>query len=290
LLPFVFVPGTSMAHVAGRRPSRIVARYSPTRMPVVTRTTGQARTCGGIAFTTRHNPSGARSGTDTLGEADWLRTPSVLGIQGSSRLVDALIGVMCFATLRRKSMRWSAPALRSRRLGYDREYDRRRVLRAVVDDVVRHQRILLVVVVPPRVQISLEMREVAARDLDANAVAGEKSVARRQGAELHLVDLAGLHEHRAVPALAPSDALDGLVQGVCVTTRIDVQQLHCQISVLAVRREVERDLDRPRDLECLGQGRRGVHQNIGPHLDSGLIVRAGLLARRTSAPESADRR
>src|SRR6185437_12854659 len=142
------------------------------------------------------------------------------------------------------------------RSGYDGKHDRRWVLLPVVDYVVRDERILLIVVVPPGVQVSFEVWKIAARHLDANAVARQEGVARSQRAELHLVHLTRLHEHRMIPAVAPTYTLDALVEIVGFAVGIHVDELDRQVGVLAVRGEIEGHGDGAGDLHRTCERRR----------------------------------
>src|SRR5215470_13128156 len=94
----------------------------------------------------------------------------------------------------------------------DRDLDRRRILPRMVHGVTRDDALRLVVIVAACVQVAIEAREVAARDFDANAMAGFEVVARHHRPERYLVDLAIFHPDLwLVVTVAIAHALNGLV-------------------------------------------------------------------------------
>ena len=81
--------------------------------------------------------------------------------------------------------------------------------------VVRHHALRFVVIVPAGVHVPVEAREIAARNLDADAMARRKVVARGHRLEADFIDLARFHPHRRfVVPVAITDALDSLVEVV----------------------------------------------------------------------------
>jgi hypothetical protein len=68
--------------------------------------------------------------------------------------------------------------------------------------VMSHDALGLIEVIAARVQISLEPREVAARDLDAEAVPRREKAAGRHGAHRDLIDLPSFHD-RPLPKPIP---------------------------------------------------------------------------------------
>src|SRR5205814_5763501 len=81
-------------------------------------------------------------------------------------------------TLRSPRAAWhrAAGALLRRVPLYHRKGELRRILLRVVEHVVRDDALRFVVVLPAGVQIAVEAREVAARDLQPDPVAGRKIV------------------------------------------------------------------------------------------------------------------
>src|SRR5271163_4808490 len=107
----------------------------------------------------------------------------------------------------------------------------------------------LVVVVAAGVHVAIEAGKVRAGDLDANAVAWGEVVAGVHGRQHNLVDLAGLHPDGLVVAVAPAQALDGLVEIVGGAVGIDIEDLCGNVSVLDVGGDVERYVHRAGDLQ-----------------------------------------
>src|SRR5690242_8237826 len=107
-----------------------------------------------------------------------------------------------------------------------------------MDRVSRNDPVLLVVVVPAGIEVALEMREAAARDFNADAMARGERVARDEWRDVDLINFARLHEHRLLPSLTPPYPLDALVEVERFTIRTDIHQLDREIRVLDVRRQV----------------------------------------------------
>ena len=102
-------------------------------------------------------------------------------------------------------------------------------------DIVRQDARCLIIVVAAGIHISIEAREVAAGNLNANTMAGFKEIARSHRLKAELVDLAGLHpRERLVIAIAITKTLNCFVQIVGVAVGIDVDQLHREVGVLHV--------------------------------------------------------
>src|SRR5215467_13789298 len=86
-----------------------------------------------------------------------------------------------------------------------------------------------------RVQVAIETREVAARDLDPDAMTGFKIIAGRHRLQGYFVDLTRFHPGiRLVVTVAITHALDRLIKIVSTTVRIDVDQLHCEVCVFRI--------------------------------------------------------
>ena len=105
----------------------------------------------------------------------------------------------------------------------------------MVNHVSGDEPILLVVVVPPRIQVAVEVREGAARHLDADAMSGGEHVAGDEGRDREFVDLAGLHENWLVPSLAPPGAENAVVEVEGFPVRPDVHELDRKVGVTSTR-------------------------------------------------------
>src|SRR2546423_492062 len=128
---------------------------------------------------------------------------------------------------------------------HHRDSDTRWILLRMMHDVVRDDAGRFIVVVSASVQVSIEAREVTAGNLDANAMAGLEEIACIHRRETKLVNLARLHpSERFVVTVAITQTLDCLIQIVSTTVRIDVDQLHGEVRILHIGRNVECDFDR----------------------------------------------
>src|SRR5437773_954200 len=76
---------------------------------------------------------------------------------------------------------------------HHRDSDTRWILLRMMHDVVRDGAGRFIVVVSASIQVSIEAREVAAGNLDANAMAGLEEIARVHRREAELVNVAVLH-------------------------------------------------------------------------------------------------
>jgi len=148
------------------------------------------------------------------------------------------------------------------RLSDNRQPDLGWIFRRVVHTVVGHDAFRLVVVVTARVQIAREPGEVAAGDLDPDAVVLSEVVAGRHRTDRDLVDLALFHEYLLVVALAVACALDGFIQIVGPSIGINVDQLHGEVRVFDIGGDVERDLDRPADFDACLEGIGRVDEDV----------------------------
>src|SRR5829696_8609579 len=166
-------------------------------------------------------------------------------------------------------------ALLRQRLADHRDLDRRRILPRMVHGVTRDDTLRLVVISSTRIQVAIEAREVAARDFDANAMSGFKVIARHHRPERYLVHLSALHPHfRFVVPVAIPHALNGLIEVVSATIRIDVDQFDCEVRVLRVRRHEERHFDWSTYFETFLQRLRTVNEDIRTRLSLPLIESA----------------
>src|SRR5688572_14676553 len=112
------------------------------------------------------------------------------------------------------------------RARYDRQDDVRWVLTAVVDSLHRFHHPRSGGRIVAGVQVAIEARKIAARDLDANAMAGEEHVARHPQVDRVLVDLARLdHLRRSTHRLAVAGADDAILDVLSESARMHVNEL-----------------------------------------------------------------
>ena len=148
-----------------------------------------------------------------------------------------------------------------------------------------------VVVVSASVQVTIEAREVTAGNFDANAMAGLEEIACVHRRETKLVNLAGLHPHeRLVVAVAITQPLNRLIQIVSTTIRIDVDQLHGEVCVLHIGRNIERDFDRTAQFDAFFQRLSRVNKDVVALFHLALIPRTALHRVARAADVAAIRR
>ena len=138
--------------------------------------------------------------------------------------------------------------------------------------VVRHDPLHLVIRGTSGIEVSVEPREIAAGYFHPNAVPRREVVAGSHRLQSHLVHLALLHPYwRLLISFAIADSLNGLVEVISRSVRVDVDHLHREVRVLGVRRYVERRFHRAAYFEPFPQRLGGVNQNIRPRLHLALI-------------------
>src|SRR5438874_13646304 len=76
-------------------------------------------------------------------------------------------------------------------------------------------------------------------------MAGKKVIAGRERLERELIHLASFHPHgRLLISLAITRSLDALVEVICSSIRININDLHGEIGILRVRRDIECHIER----------------------------------------------
>src|ERR1043165_9292466 len=132
-----------------------------------------------------------------------------------------------------------------------------------------------VVIVTTRVQVAIETREVAARDLDPDAMTSFKVIAGGHRLQGDFVNFPGLHPGVwLVVTVAITHALDRFIQIVSVAVRINVDQLHCEISVLRIGGYVKRDFDWTTHFDPFAKRLGTVDEPAGPRFVLALIESA----------------
>src|SRR5262249_45197595 len=114
----------------------------------------------------------------------------------------------------------------------------------------------------PGVRVAVEAREVAARDLDADAVAWKKDVARGADVDSELSGLIGREEDRCRSAVSVARPDDAVGQGAGGAVGEDVNELRGEICIRLRARRPEGDADRPGRLERGFDRRRRVDENV----------------------------
>src|SRR5215510_4605048 len=93
----------------------------------------------------------------------------------------------------------------------------------VMDGVARDDALRFVIILPARVQVPIEAREVAARHFESNPVARLEIIASRHRLQRYLVYLSGLHPDQGLVIAVPiPHPLYSLVKVIGPPVRIDV--------------------------------------------------------------------
>src|SRR5262245_66299087 len=93
----------------------------------------------------------------------------------------------------------------------------------MMDGVTRDGALRFVIILPARVQVPVEAREVAARHFESNPVARLEIIASRHRLQRYLVYFSGLHPDQGLVVAVPiPHTLDSFVQVIGSAVRIDV--------------------------------------------------------------------
>jgi len=125
----------------------------------------------------------------------------------------------------------------------------------------------------PGVGVAIELREMAARDLDADTVPSEERHRRPHHVDLESIDLAPRERRRRGDALPIARAHDAFGHVVAGPVGMHVHELGHEVGVGCVRRRVQHDFDRPGDFDLLRQWLRGVDEDVLAPLDRALVAR-----------------
>src|SRR5579864_4512280 len=143
-----------------------------------------------------------------------------------------------------------------------------------MDYILRHYQFYFVVIVAAGVQAAVEAREVAARNLEPDAMPRRKIIAGRVQIDPQPVRFAWLHPDRLIEALAIPGAQDSVLEVEGGSVGIDVYQLRGEVGIARGRADKQHHFERPCDFHALRERRRRVNQNIGTALGCGLVARA----------------
>src|SRR5438874_6807886 len=173
----------------------------------------------------------------------------------------------------------------------DGQYDPRGMLRVVVDALSGAPELAVLRHRPAGIRIAVETREAAARDLDADPVAGLEEVARLREVDFVPVDHVRLEQRGRCERVAVAGADDSVGEIPGEAVRLDVDELRRPVRVPRRRRRPQGDADRTGHLDVRGEGRRRVDEHVGTRLDAPLVERpAAVVPGRAAetAPASRD--
>src|SRR4051794_25814150 len=85
------------------------------------------------------------------------------------------------------------------------------------------------------IEVAVDSREVAGRDVEADTVAGREDVARGPEVDSDLAYLTRFHEHRAFNGIAVPGAQDALAEVDRATVRVDVDEACGEVRVGRIR-------------------------------------------------------
>src|ERR1043165_202338 len=140
----------------------------------------------------------------------------------------------------------------------------------VGDDTLR-----FVIILSTGIQVSIEAREVTARNFDANSMSGVEKIAGDHRLQRHFIHFAGFHpDIWFVVSVAITHPLNRFVEIECTAIGVDVDEFDSEIRILRVRRHKKSDFYWPTDFETFSQRLGGINEDIGSRLVLALIERA----------------
>src|SRR5580700_1984902 len=149
-----------------------------------------------------------------------------------------------------------------------------------MDFVVGHDAMGFIEVVAAGVEVAVELREIAAADLEAQLVPGREVDAGLHGLERDFVDFAFFHPDWWLGiAFAIAGTLNILFDIVGRAVGQHLDELHGKVRVLGVARYIKRNVDGATELDALLEWSRAVNEDIVAHFETALIERAGLVLR-----------
>ena len=140
------------------------------------------------------------------------------------------------------------------------------------------------------VGVAVEAREIAARNLQADAVAFQEDVGGDAGVDGHAVDLAGHGRLGLLQRVAIAQAQDAVGQVARLAVGEHVHQLGREIGVVRAGRHVQHHLHRPDHLQIVLQRLGGVDQHVFALLHGTLVHRPPGEDSRVAAHCAAARR
>src|SRR5271165_2077407 len=150
-----------------------------------------------------------------------------------------------------------------------RKDDVRRVRRVGKDLVSGDARAVHRTFALSRIRVDVKMREVAARNVEAQPVARDEKITRREELDRDRVGFTRHHWRGSLPAIAISDAQNPLGQvhrktlRVILVRRIDIDQLGGEVGVWAIGRDPQPDRHRARYLQVTVEPRSGEDEHVG---------------------------
>src|SRR5262245_816544 len=146
--------------------------------------------------------------------------------------------------------------------GNHRQQNMRRVFGGMMKLVFRSYPLRLIVIVTAGIQVAVEARKVAARNLYANAVARRKVIACDLQINLHFVDFTRLHPYFPDKSFTMSGSQDSLLHVVGDTVRVNIHELDRKVGVPRRGRDIEHRLKGAGDLDTLLERFTGIHKDI----------------------------
>src|SRR5678815_5461570 len=132
-----------------------------------------------------------------------------------------------------------------RSLAHDTDLYLRRIRSRMMNSIPRDYTLRLVPISTASVQVSIEAREVTARNLNSYSMTRFEVITRRHRLQRHFVDFARLYPDVGfVVAIAVSHSLNCFIKVVSTAIRIYVKQLHREVCVLRIARYVKSDFNR----------------------------------------------
>jgi len=114
----------------------------------------------------------------------------------------------------------------------------------------------------PGVGVSIELGEIAACDVDPDAMTGQKDVCGSDEVDLESVDLVRAQKLHPVESVAKPGAQDSFGDVHCESIRVDIHQLGGKIGVGPIRRSKEAKLHGSSDGDRFAQYLARVDENV----------------------------
>ena len=126
-----------------------------------------------------------------------------------------------------------------------------------------------------RVEIAIEPREVAAGDLQPQAVTRQELICGGLHVHAEFVDPSLSHQDLSIETLTVAGAQHSLLDIEGAAIRINIDQFCGEIGIRRIGRYVKDQLDRPHHGERLGENLAIIDKHVCTCLHASLIERAG---------------
>ena len=141
----------------------------------------------------------------------------------------------------------------------------------------------------PAIGVAVEAREVAAGNLQPNAVPATEHVAGHPEIHLQARGLPGLQQRGFLHPVAVLGANNSIAQIVGLAIGMHVHQLARKVGVPGAGGGPKDQLHRPGDFQVLRQGGRGIDEHVLALFDPGLVLRSGQGPDQVVAPHGGNR-